>query len=182
MDDKGVYRHHLLVVKSRTEEDFEKGRKEVIDVLSLRREGKVLEETFDNYPGKFRKHQYYAKYTGEEAITWGRRVMAVLEKKPHYDLVTFNCEHFVRMVRTGKSTSRQVKRAFYVLIGVLVGGVIGNVGGSIVGGAIAGAIVGAVVGGVSVFAVDYAYERFSEDELSRYKYTDLQRPAEVTRH
>ena len=219
-DGYGVYRHHMLVVASRMEEDSKTGRHILVDVLNLLVDGLVKEETKRYLPGEFRKHSYRSKYSGEKAVELGRIVMAKMANKPRYDLAAFNCEHFVRLVRTGMAKSRQVKRAIHVMGGALAGSVLGGltgllfgprvgfglfrvgmaqlgwdvkddlktslpvdasggVSGYVVGmaefrarmfahfvGGVVGVVGGTFVGGGTVFAVDYAAERFAEDELS----------------
>ena len=175
-DEYGLYRHHVLVVSAKERYGFFE-----FTVLHLLKDRGIVEDTRRYYPGKFRKHNYEVKFRGYEAVKEGRRIMKLTGGRDVYNLLTFNCEHFVRMARTEETKSRQVRRLIASsagmavgatgagMAGVFIGATIGSiipVAGTIIGGfvgGLVGAVSGAVVGGVIPFAVDYADERFNEN-------------------
>ena len=178
-DNYGIYRHHLLVVDARKEYDQENMRYFEIDVLHVtKKNNRVIQETKKYFPGKFRKHNYVAQFSGYKAVEEGQRIK---ESKRKYSLAFFNCEHFVRLARTGEAQSRQVRRAITSALGMvgaaggggalgtMIGGAIGSVfpiAGTILGGFVGGAIgatAGALMGGATPFVVDYAHERITQN-------------------
>ena len=178
-DNYGIYRHHLLVVDARKKYYYFE-----IDVLHLTKKNRrVVQETKKYFPGKFRKYNYKAMFSGDDAVKRGQRIKESNKDKHKYSLAFFNCEHFVTLARTGNAQSRQVRRAVTSTVGMVgvgggggalgtaIGGAIGSVVvpvpvvGTVLGGVVGafiGAVSGALMGGGLPFVVDYTLERISE--------------------
>ena len=75
-----------------------------------------------------RKHEYKCKYSGEEAIKRACVRMELEGDTTIYKLLTFNCEHFIRWEKSGKTSSQQLQQ-----VGV---GAMSGAGGAAVGGAV----------------------------------------------
>ena len=91
---------------------------------------------------------YHSRFTGKKAVRRAREIMRKSNQEA-YDLLSYNCEHFVTEVRTGEKQSSQVRGAVSSRLGAAVGAVVGAGIGSLIPivGIPVGAGVGALVGG-----------------------------------
>ncbi len=177
----GLYRHHMLAAAPAT--TVYKGRVlkcyKVIVIHLDKGKGIVVEEKVLK-PGVFRIHTYPCKFDGGLAV---QQALLIKQQRPGldvYNLVTYNCESFVREAKTGTGCSRQVRRTVggisqtviggpgTILVGVAFGGIAGSAVlpgvGTVVGG-VAGGVVGggvAVVTSLLGVATDCLVERIQE--------------------
>ena len=179
----GLYRHHMLVTSLVTV-GYDRGKKYYrVSIIHLNENG-IVEDKVTLKPGKFRMHNYPSEFTGSAAVHNAR----IIKKerpgrgKKVYNLLSYNCESFVREAKTGVPCSRQVVTsiksaagtaagsAALIPSGAVIGGVIGSfvpvpVVGTVVGAIACGAVTGVVgvaLGNVNT-AVDYAAERILEN-------------------
>ncbi|WP_075185339.1 lecithin retinol acyltransferase family protein [Teredinibacter haidensis] len=98
--DMGVYRHWALVT-----DRFYNGKPMLIS--NSMRTGTVREEPWDEVV-KGRKYQMFlvkAKSHKHSIFVRARQAIG----KVRYSLLSYNCEHFIKHLITGKPTSHQVK-------------------------------------------------------------------------
>ncbi len=81
------------------------------------RAGAVLEEPWDTVVGKY-PIELSSIRGGDSAEVVLKRARNYLNSEINYNLLTFNCEHFVRLVHGLPAESRQVQRALY---GAIIG-------------------------------------------------------------
>ncbi len=150
----GLYRHHMLAAAPATTVYEGKVLKcyEVIVIHLDKRKGIVV-ETKVLKPGVFRIHTYPCKFDGDLAV---QHALLIKQQRPGsdvYNLVTYNCETFVRGAKTGIGDSRQVRRTVRGISQTLVGGAFSTAIGGIFGTftvpiPVVGTVVGLVAGGV----------------------------------
>lgn len=131
--------HHLLVISVVSKEQLR----------VIHNDGTVVvEETLKMSPGQIvAVHDYPCNYTADQAIQRARS-----QTGRGWNLLTDNCEHFVRWAKTGKAKSTQVLKGGAAALGGAAGGAAAGAAlGSVVPGVgtAVGAVVGGIVGGVS---------------------------------
>ncbi len=149
----GLYRHHMLAAAPATTVYKGKVLKcYIVIVIHLTEKGIVVEEKVLK-PGVFRIHTYPCKFDGILAVEQAQLIRQQRPGSDVYNLVTYNCENFVREAKTGTKCSRQVRRTVGGISGTVVGGAGTIPAGIALGGLIGTAVpipgVGTVVGGVA---------------------------------
>jgi len=126
---RGLIRHHMLVVKP---EQICEGcfTLTVIHITKKLTGGCVTEEKLKDIIEEdgLLVHSYGTRYSAEQAITRARALITLKSGSDLYNLLTYNCEHFVRWAKTGRKDCRQLKQ-----VGVAAAG---GVGGMAAGGGI----------------------------------------------
>ena len=125
----GLYRHHMLVVEAE-EVLSNRWKLKVIHLSGKLTECQIKEEVFPEVIKAecLRKHCYECKYSGEEAIKRARGRLELEGGDNVYNLLTFNCEHFIRWAKTGITSSRQVQQ---VGVGAVSGAGVAAAGGMV---------------------------------------------------
>mgnify|MGYP000008766014 CR=1 FL=1 len=101
----GLYQHWALL-SDRTRD----GKPMLIS--NTRRNGTVKEESWDQVVGNRQFKVHYIQINTSPSLILARARNCINRVK--YDLLQYNCEHFVREVITGVAKSTQVKQALAV--------------------------------------------------------------------
>ena len=121
---RGLNRHHMLVVKVKriVKDCF---LLTVIHVTKKATGCRIKEELLQELveaDDLLVHDNYHCKYSGDEAIERARVMSKLKNSRYSYNLLTNNCEHFVRLAKTGKKKCRQIEQ-----VGVAAGGGVGGV-------------------------------------------------------